>query len=109
MKLYGLKNCDTCRKAVKALQATGQDITLVDIRAEPLKPEARARFLSAFGDDLVNRRSTTWRGLSEADRARPAEDLLADHPALMKRPVIEDSAGNLHLGWTKPVQAALGL
>lgn len=109
MKLYGLKTCDTCRKALKALQAAGKEVTLIDIRAEPLDDAARARFLSAFGEDLVNRRSTTWRGLSAEERTRPAQDLLADHPALMKRPVIEEDTGGLHLGWTKPVQAALGV
>lgn len=109
MKLYGLKACDTCRKAVKALQAAGQDVTLTDIRAEPLEDAALDRFLSAFGEDLVNRRSTTWRGLSEEERATPPHELLKSHPALMKRPVIEDDAGALHLGWGKPVQAALGL
>lgn len=109
MKLYGLKTCDTCRKAVKALKAAGHEVDLTDIRAEPLDTAAVARFLSAFGDDLVNRRSTTWRGLSEAERDRPAAALLADHPALMKRPVIEDADGGLHLGWAKPVQATFGL
>ena len=109
MKVYGLKTCDTCRKAVKAMKAAGHDVDLMDIRAEPLDTAAIARFLSVFGEDLVNRRSTTWRGLSEVERDRPAADLLADHPALMKRPVIEDAEGGLHLGWTKPVQAALGL
>ena len=80
MKLYGLKACDTCRKAVKALQAAGQDVTLTDIRAEPLEDAALDRFLSAFGEDLVNRRSTTWRGLSEEERATPPHELLKSHP-----------------------------
>lgn len=106
MKIYGLRTCDTCRKAVKALE--GQGAVLVDIRAEPLDPATRARFLAAFGEALVNRRSTTWKGLSEAERAGAPEALLADHPALMKRPVIE-AGGRLHLGWDDGVRAALGL
>lgn len=109
MKLYGLKACDTCRKAVKALQAAGYDVTLTDIRSEPLEDAAIDRFLSAFGEDLINRRSTTWRGLSEEERTAAPLALLQRHPALMKRPVIEDDAGGLHLGWAKPVQAALGV
>jgi arsenate reductase-like glutaredoxin family protein len=104
--VFGLKACDTCRAAVKALEAAGRDVRLVDVRAEPLDDAARARFLDAFGEALVNRRSTTWRGLSEAERTRAPEALLADHPALMKRPVIE-AGGALYLGWDAAVKGAL--
>ena len=99
--IYGIKTCDTCRKAVKAM-----GVELTDIRAEPLSREQLERFYTAFGEALLNTRSTTWRGLSEEERARPPLDLLADHPTLMKRPVIEKD-GALYLGWGKDVQAAL--
>ncbi|PWK61016.1 arsenate reductase family protein [Roseicyclus mahoneyensis] len=106
MKVYGLKTCDTCRAAVKAL--TGQGAVLIDIRETPLDVATRARFLAEFGDALVNRRSTTWKGLSDAERADAPEPLLAAHPALMKRPVI-DADGALYLGWDAGVRAALGV
>ena len=106
--VYGLKACDTCRAAVRALTAAGHTVRLVDVRAEPLEDGLRARFLATFGEALVNRRSTTWRALSEEDRAHPPERLLADHPALMKRPVIV-TGDALHLGWDAGVKAALGL
>lgn len=99
--IYGIKTCDTCRKAVKAM-----GVELTDIRAEPLSREQLERFYTAFGEALLNTRSTTWRGLSEEERARAPLDLLADHPTLMKRPVIEKD-GQLYLGWGKDVQAAL--
>ncbi|NIY80171.1 arsenate reductase [Celeribacter sp. HF31] len=99
--IYGIKTCDTCRKAVKAL-----GVELTDIRTESLSKEQLERFYAQFGEALVNTRSTTWRGLSEEERARPPLDLLADHPTLMKRPVIEKD-GELYLGWGKDVQAAL--
>ena len=101
MKLYGLKNCDTCRKAAKAL---GID----DIRENPLDQNSLKRFESAFGDALLNTRSTTWRGLSESERSGDPLALIAVHPALMKRPVI-DADGTLYLGWKKDVQEALGI
>ncbi|MBR9651669.1 arsenate reductase family protein [Thalassovita aquimarina] len=103
MRLYGLKNCDTCRKAAKALDGA----VLVDIRADPMDPGLRAAAYAQFGAALVNTRSTTWRGLDEVERARPALELLAEHPALMKRPLIVDDQGAMHLGWGKDVQAAL--
>lgn len=106
MKLYGLKNCDTCRKALKSLQGTGYDVKFIDIRQSPLTVAKRHSFLAAFGDSLLNRRSTTWRGLAEDQRAAPPDQLLAAHPALMKRPVIETGEALL-LGWTPEVQASL--
>lgn len=101
MKIYGIKTCDSCRKALKALP----DAAFVDIRATPLSEAEMQRFLEAFGDALVNTRSTTWRGLSEDERAAQPLELLKAHPTLMKRPVIDD--GTLYLGWGKDVQGAL--
>jgi Spx/MgsR family transcriptional regulator len=104
MRVYGLKSCDTCRKAVKALEAAGHEVDFVDIRATPLAEAELARFLELFGARLVNTRSTTWRALSDAERARAPLDLLAAHPAVMKRPVIEGE-GRVHLGWDAGVRA----
>lgn len=104
MEIYGLKTCDTCRKAIKALP----EARFVDVRAEGVPDAVMARARAAFGEALVNTRSTTWRGLSEADRATAPEALLAAHPTLMKRPLIVDGDA-MHLGWTKAVQEALGV
>ncbi|MCM2560555.1 arsenate reductase [Lutimaribacter sp. EGI FJ00015] len=103
MKIYGLKNCDTCRKALKSLSSA----ELVDIRTTPMPIELLTRAHAQFGADLVNRRSTTWRNLEQSERSRPELELLATHPALMKRPLIETSDGSLYLGWAANVQAAL--
>lgn len=102
--IYGIKTCDTCRKAIKAMP----DAQFRDIRAEPLTHDERTEFLTAFGDALINRASTTWRGLDEEAKAQTHDDLLAQHPALMKRPVIRAN-GALHLGWKADVQTALGV
>lgn len=102
--LYGLKACDTCRKAAKEMESAGRSVTFRDVRAEPLDAGTIARLLDVFGDALVNRRSTTWRGLSDAERQANGADLLATHPTLMKRPVIEDG-GHLTLGWDRSVAA----
>lgn len=104
MRIYGLKNCDTCRKALKALAGA----EMVDIRATPLSEAQLSVFLETFGEALINRRSTTWRGLDEDARAQAPLALLQAHPALMKRPVIE-AGGALYLGWGKEVQAALSV
>ncbi|MCP4821283.1 MAG: arsenate reductase [Shimia sp.] len=103
MRLYGLKNCDTCRKALKALE----NAELIDVRAEGVPEKVLLKALEQFGDALVNTRSTTWRGIDAEERQKPALELLLAYPALMKRPLIDDD-GTLYLGWTKDVQAALG-
>ncbi|MFA7433049.1 MAG: ArsC/Spx/MgsR family protein [Gemmobacter sp.] len=104
MILYGIPTCDTCRKARKELEAGGANVTFRDIRAEPLAATEIAGFLAEFGEKLINRASTTWRGLDEAARAADPAGLLAQHPTLMKRPVIRSGAG-LTLGWNAAVKA----
>ena len=103
MEIYGLKTCDTCRKAIKALP----EAAFVDVRADGVPKDVMTAALALFGDALVNTRSTTWRGLSEDERQRDPRTLLADHPTLMKRPLIADG-DTLYLGWTPQVRAALG-
>ncbi|MEM6576840.1 MAG: ArsC/Spx/MgsR family protein, partial [Pseudomonadota bacterium] len=61
---------------------------------------------AAGADTLINRRSTTWRGLSEDERSTDPQSLLTEHPTLIKRPVIEAGEA-IHVGWTRDVQAAL--
>lgn len=103
MILYGLKACDTCRKAAKALSAAGQSFDFADVRDDGVPSDTLRRALAEFGEALVNTRSTTWRGLSEAERAEPPLEMLTRHPTLMKRPLI-DADGALSLGWSKATQ-----
>ena len=104
MRLYGLKNCDTCRKALKSLP----EAEFVDVRADGVPDSVLIQAHEAFGGALLNTRSTTWRGLAEAERTRPPLELLAEHPTLMKRPLIECD-GALFLGWTADTKAGLGV
>ncbi|MFT5797296.1 MAG: arsenate reductase [Candidatus Azotimanducaceae bacterium] len=104
MQIYGLKNCDTCRKALKSLPQA----QLVDVRADVVPVDVMKAAFLQFGEALLNTRSTTWRGLSEVEREGAPLDLIAQHPALMKRPLIV-KGGEMYLGWTKDVQATLGV
>ncbi|WP_136634663.1 ArsC/Spx/MgsR family protein [Pseudooceanicola onchidii] len=104
MQLYGLKNCDTCRAARKALP----DAEFVDVRDSGVPPAILSTALDTFGEALVNRKSTTWRGLDDAARARPPLELLQDNPTLMKRPLIVDG-DRMVLGWTKAAQTEMGV
>jgi len=102
MIVYGIRTCDTCRKALKSLPVA----RLHDIRAEGLPEDVAQAALARFGEDLVNRTSATWRGLSQEARAAAPLALIAAHPTVMKRPLI-DADGTLYLGWGQEVQAAL--
>jgi arsenate reductase len=109
-RVYGLKNCDTCKKAVKALQANSIVHEFIDIRAEADLADRVPVWLKAVGAKaLINTRSTTWRGLDEDQRARVESDpaaLLVENPTLIKRPVIEQGE-RIMVGWTADVQKAL--
>lgn len=104
MIIYGLKNCDTCRKALKSLDGA----TLHDVRADGFPGDLLDRAATEFGSDLLNTRSTTWRGLDNQERAGDMATLLRKYPALMKRPLIE-ADNRLYLGWTEATRQALGL
>jgi Spx/MgsR family transcriptional regulator len=109
--VYGLKNCDSCRKAMKILAGRGQASRFHDLRDDGLPAATLSAWLSAVGwEVLLNRRSTTWRELPEDDKknldASRAAQLLARHPTLVKRPVVESAEG-IQVGFGPAEQAAL--
>ena len=111
MKLYGIKTCDTCRKALKAFEVAGKPISFVDLRADGFDGSDLERWLDAVGwEALLNRCSASWRALSEKDKAEldaaKARALMRAHPTLIKRPVFE-SATKIVVGFGKSQQAEL--
>ncbi len=95
LTVYGLKTCDTCRKALKWLEARGITARFHDVRAQDIPPHTLEAWLAAHGPGLlVNTRSTTWRGLDAKEKAADltperALALIRAHPTLLKRPVFE--------------------
>jgi len=92
--VYGIKTCDTCRKAMKWLEAEGIDARFHDFRADGLDPAALDGWIGALGlDAVLNKRGTTWRKLPEAETAgaddAKARALMREHPALIRRPVFD--------------------
>ncbi|EBA12692.1 arsenate reductase family protein [Roseobacter sp. CCS2] len=104
MRFFGLKSCDTCRKAFKSLTASGHTPNVIDVRADGIGDNDLATIVATFGEAAINRASTTWRGLSDDEKAADPTTLLATHPTLMKRPVI-DADGQWTIGWKADVQA----
>lgn len=105
MILYGIPTCDTCKKALKALEAAGRAVQFRDIRKDPLTGAEIAEMVAEFGARLVNRQSTTYRSFSDFLRESEPEAQIAAQPTVMKRPVIR--AEKWHLGWDAEVQSAL--
>lgn len=98
MTLYGLKNCDTCRKARNWLDGQGIHYRFHDLRNDGLDAARLHGWLDNMDwETLLNRRSATWRQLAPAEREPLdqglAEQLMLAHPTLVKRPVLEMSNG----------------
>lgn len=111
MKVYGIKNCDSCRKARKWLDERKIVHQFVDLREHGPTPETARRWIAAVGHELlINRRGTTWRKLAPADRdgidAGRALTLVLAHPTLIKRPVFE-LPGGLLVGFSDEVRGRL--
>ena len=104
LTLYGLKACDTCRKARQEIEKAGKTVEFIDVRDTPLSPDLIARFAREFGDRLINKRSTTWRDIPESERDLPPETLIQRYPTVMKRPVIASKV-TITLGWDATASA----
>ena len=91
LTVYGIKQCDTCRKALKWLSGQEIEHRFHDFRVDGLEAELVRSWLgSSFADKLVNRRSTSWRQLTNEQRELEGEaqiQLLLEFPTLIKRPV----------------------
>ena len=104
MILYGIPTCDTCKKARKELETAGYDVNFRDVRSNPLSEAEWASLIKEFGSTLVNRKSTTYRGLSMWLREAEADVQLAAKPTLMKRPVLQEG-DKLTMGWKEDAQS----
>jgi Spx/MgsR family transcriptional regulator len=104
--LYGLPNCDTCRKARNWLDRFGVDYRFVDYRSDPVPATTLKDWANRLGgwEKLVNKSSTTWRNLLP-QRKSPGSDpewtlLLKEYPALVRRPVVVREDGAVSVGFS---------
>jgi len=95
MKVHGIVNCDTVKKARAWLDAHAVPYDWADFRKTPPSAGDLLRWCRAVGwETLLNRRGTTWRALDDAAKAavvdeRTAVALMQANPTLIKRPVVE--------------------
>ncbi|WP_324829212.1 arsenate reductase [Qipengyuania zhejiangensis] len=100
LKIYGIPNCDTVKKARMWLDAQGVEYAFHDYKKEGADPARLAEWIEAEGiDAILNRRGTTYRKLSDEQKAdidaAKAVTLLQDNPSMIKRPVAEYGGGLL--------------
>ncbi|MDD5297010.1 MAG: ArsC family reductase [Rhodocyclaceae bacterium] len=101
--LYGIKNCSTMKKAFAWLDGQGIAYEFHDYKKLGISRERLGAWADQVGwQALMNTRGTTWRKLSPEEQAEPdrekALDLMAAHPSLIKRPVLE-TEGNVLVGF----------
>ncbi len=92
--LYGITSCSTVTKAKRWLEAENIDYQFHNFKKDGIEADTLARWIADYGlETVLNKRSTTWRKLPEADRsdvdAEQAVRLMQDNPSLIKRPVVE--------------------
>ncbi|HAA44572.1 MAG: hypothetical protein XD36_0791 [Halomonas sp. 54_146] len=104
LTLYTINTCDTCRKARKALEEKGMAFQIHDLRKDGLSASLLEHILERVPLlEAVNKRSTTWRGLSQEEKdgldATSARRLLLAHPTLLKRPLLEIDDETILVGY----------
>ncbi|MCL6400672.1 ArsC family reductase [Pectobacterium carotovorum subsp. carotovorum] len=109
--MYGIKNCDTIKKARRWLDDQQVAYRFHDYRADGLDEQLLQRFIDQLGfQALLNTRGTTWRKLSEElreqinsdtrDSAEAAKNLMLEQPAVIKRPLLMTDDGHALLGFS---------
>ena len=89
IKVYGIKNCDTVKKAIVYLNDCGIDYQFIDFRQNPISQQVLKKIVKSVGWELlINKRSTTYRSLSEEEKSNINYDLVLNLPTLIKRPVL---------------------
>ncbi len=94
LTVYGIKSCDTCRKARTYFAQHDIDFRFHDVRDDGLDIQMLERWSARIDwTKLLNKQSLTWRKIPEVDRSDMSESkafaLMIENPTLIKRPVLE--------------------
>ncbi|WP_313034028.1 Spx/MgsR family RNA polymerase-binding regulatory protein [Acinetobacter sp.] len=113
LKIYGIKNCNSMKKAFDLLNELGLAYEFHDYKKYGIAAKTVKTWLDAKGQDVIlNKKGTTWRKLSEAEQqtALASEDnliaALTNHNSLIKRPVLETASGYI-VGFDEEAYRAL--
>ncbi len=105
LRLWGIPNCDTVKRARAFLAQHGLEAEFVDFKKAGVQPEALQAWIQALGwDRLLNRQGRTWRQLSPQDQAQvsgadSAARLMLAQPSVIRRPVVQWPRGEITVGF----------
>ncbi|HKA76073.1 MAG TPA: ArsC family reductase [Pseudolabrys sp.] len=110
--IYGIKNCDTMKKARAWLDKHKVDYAFHDYKAAGIERERLERWAKKVGwETLLNRAGTTFKKLPDKDKAGVTEAkaiaLMLKQPSMIKRPVLDTGGGKLLVGFKPEQYAAL--
>ena len=89
LTIYGIKNCDTVRKALKFLSSKSLSYEFIDYRDNPISKDLFEIMKQGVGIDLlINKRSTTFKVLTDKQKQTINYELVTQYPTLIKRPVL---------------------
>ena len=113
LKIYGIKNCSSMKKAFDLLTELGLAYEFHDYKKQGIDAETVKKWLDEVGQDLIlNKKGTTWRKLSEEEQQTALAsqtnliNALTTHSSLIKRPVLETASGYI-VGFDEEAYRAL--
>ena len=107
IQVYGIKNCDTVKKALVYLNDHDVNYQFIDFRQNPISQQVLIKMVESVGWELlINKRSTTYRSLSEEEKSNINYDLVLKLPTLIKRPVLVQGE-NIMVGFSEQQYAKL--
>ena len=107
IQIYGIKNCDTVKKALVYLNDRDVNYQFIDFRKNPISQQVLIKMVESVGWELlINKRSTTYRSLSEEEKSNINYDLVLKLPTLIKRPVLVQDE-NIMVGFSENQYACL--
>ena len=107
IQVYGIKNCDTVKKAIVYLNHRDVNYQFIDFRKNPISRQVLKQMVESVGWELlINKRSTTYRSLSEEEKSNINYDLVLKLPTLIKRPVLVQGE-NIMVGFSEKQYAKL--
>ena len=105
LNVYGIKNCNSMKKAFDLLNELGLAYEFHDYKKQGIDKESVQRWVDALGiDKVLNKRGTTWRKLYEEQKQAAdsnmdkAIDLLVENTSMIKRPILEDRIDDKNQG-----------
>ncbi len=109
MKLYGIANCNTVKKARSWLEQHGVEYQFHDFKKHGLEAELAQAWLQQMGwEKLINRSGLTWRGLPDQQKQTIQDNsaalrLMLEKPSVIKRPLLEQDGKLLHAGFDEAI------